>query len=513
MSTHQGGLAYVGSSENAVWWLSTRPCIAKEDGAERYLGEQQYTHAQALLKIFDAPLAAEDATRFRDEARRLSSLVHPHLVRIFDFGVDAETAFLVMEYPPEGTLRDQHPAGTVLPAEQVLRSVQQIADALYYLHDQDLAHGDLRPEHLWLRRQDEVLVGDPLLPSFARPISIVSNPYLAPEQAEGSATPASDQYALGAIVFEWLSGAPPEGPAQAQQPDSRLQRSPLRERLPDLAPAIERTVLKALAPDPVQRFPTLQGFADALQEAIQTALATLPATSSALTAAMPPEDMPGLEMTMPAAEPVLLERPKEQAEAPTPPAHQPLQTTARTSPAPQPAVNVKRMMPATRSQHAKPRTAPPAAAASSNTTKEETLPPFHWPDDDQPSILRKAHGSPEGPPQPERRQRGPIATGLSILLLICAVVRLCGALGLLPDLRQSTTSGSHTPTLPTYPTPATTILTYRGHHATVYAVAWSPNGKYIASGDGDGNVEVWEADNGHLITAYHTQNWAVAGLA
>lgn len=311
--------------------------IAKEDKAELYLGEQQYTHAQALLKIFRVPLVADKAIRYREEARRLTSLFHPHLLRVFDVGIEADTAFLVMEYPPEGTMRDQHPTGTTVPLEQVLRITQQIAEALHYLHTQGLAHGDLRPEHLWFKRQNELLLDNPLLLSLALPGSSLSTPYLAPEAAQGSATPASDQYSLGAMVYEWLSGTPPEGPAPLHPPGPRPQRGTLRERVPSLSPAIEDAVLTALAADPAQRFPSVQDFANALQETMLDAFATPPAASLMLTESMPQAQLPDPQTAVPAAEPAPSAAPAQQPKAPPPSAHPPSQEATPGSPAPQPA--------------------------------------------------------------------------------------------------------------------------------------------------------------------------------
>ena len=93
--------------------------------------------------------------------------------------------------------------------------------------------------------------------------------YMAPEQLQGKPRPASDQYSLGVVVYEWLCGAPPfhGSPFEIAMQHLSLPPPPLRERLPDLSPAIEEVVLRALAKEPGQRFSSVRDFAAALQRA------------------------------------------------------------------------------------------------------------------------------------------------------------------------------------------------------------------------------------------------------
>src|SRR6266516_3666319 len=106
------------------------------------------------------------------------------------------------------------------------------------------------------------------------PLLVGTTPYLAPEQLRGKAQPASDQYALGVAIYEWLCGKPPfQGPflEVAMQHVSAPPPS-LREQVPDLSPAIEEVVLRALAKEPEQRFTRVQDFATALAYASQQAV-------------------------------------------------------------------------------------------------------------------------------------------------------------------------------------------------------------------------------------------------
>src|SRR6266478_3788452 len=189
--------------------------------ASVYLGEHVYLKSQAALKVRHTVLTEEERTVFLQEAQTLVRLTHPHIVRVLDFAVEDGMPFLVMEYAAHGTLRQRHPRGTQLPLEVIVPYVKQVASALQYTHDQGLIHRDVKPENMLLNSYDQVLLSDfglvmlapQLLSSAAtepmEPSLAGTTPYLAPEQLRGKTQPASDQYALGVVVYEWICGKPP----------------------------------------------------------------------------------------------------------------------------------------------------------------------------------------------------------------------------------------------------------------------------------------------------------------
>src|SRR5437764_1884014 len=128
--------------------------------AEVYLGEHIHLGTQSAIKLLHTQLAGEDIDLFRREARTIAQLVHPHIVRVFDFGIEGETPFLIMDYAPNGTVRNRHPKGTVLPLPTILSYVKQVADALQYAHDEHFIHRDVKPENLLIGRRQEVLLSD-----------------------------------------------------------------------------------------------------------------------------------------------------------------------------------------------------------------------------------------------------------------------------------------------------------------------------------------------------------------
>jgi serine/threonine protein kinase len=87
--------------------------------ADVYLGQQIYLDSPAAIKLLHASLAQEEWESFRAEARTLVNLVHPHIIRLLDFGREGNTPFLVMDYAPKGTLRQRIPRGECLPLATV----------------------------------------------------------------------------------------------------------------------------------------------------------------------------------------------------------------------------------------------------------------------------------------------------------------------------------------------------------------------------------------------------------
>src|SRR6266446_5113999 len=253
--------------------------------ASVYLGEHIHLKSQAAVKVRHTVLTDEERAVFLQEAQTLVRLTHPHIVRILDYALQDSLPFLVMEYAPRGTLRQRHPRGMRLPLDVILPYIQQVASALQYTHDQGLIHRDVKPENMLLNSHDQMLLSDfglvmlapQLLSSEAtEPMEkslVGTTSYLAPEQLRGRAQPASDQYALGVVVYEWLCGKPPFGGPFLEVAVQHVSVSPpsLREQVPRLSPAIEEVVLRAMAKEPEQRFSSVQDFAIALEHAYQEA--------------------------------------------------------------------------------------------------------------------------------------------------------------------------------------------------------------------------------------------------
>ncbi len=181
----------------------------------------------------------------------------------------------------------------------IVSSVKQVADALQYAHEQKFIHRDVKPENMLLGRRQEVLLSDFGIATIAHSTSSLSTSaegtsgtlsYMAPEQIEGHPRPASDQYALGVVVYEWLCGERPfEGSVSeliAQQ--LSMLPLPLHERVPAIPVEVEQVVLRALAKDPKARFASVAAFSTALEQASQQSPLSAAATPSYETLAVAP---------------------------------------------------------------------------------------------------------------------------------------------------------------------------------------------------------------------------------
>jgi serine/threonine protein kinase len=246
--------------------------------ADVYLGEHVYLKTQAAIKVLRAILLKNDLESFLRESRAVANLIHPNIVRVLEFGVEGNTPFLVMDYAPNGTLRQRHPKGTRLQLQTVLTYVDQLAGALHFAHNRKVIHRDVKQENMLIGRNGEILVSD-----FG--IAVVEQSsnynamqeiggtvsYMAPEQLQGQASAASDQYALGIIIYEWLCG---ECPFRGTYFEIATQQiftppPPMHTKNVVIPSTVEQVLLKALNKDPQQRFDNVQSFANALEQAYE----------------------------------------------------------------------------------------------------------------------------------------------------------------------------------------------------------------------------------------------------
>lgn len=336
--------------------------------SEVYLGKNIHIGTLSAIKILKTQLAHEGSLLFRKEAQIITSLKHKNIVEVHYFGVENRTPFFVMEYAPNGCLSKRHPLGTRVPLETIVSYVKQVADALQYIHDRQLVHRDIKPHNLLLGSNEEVLVSDFGIAVITHRTSEEETSkykgtslYAAPEQFEGKPRPASDQYSLAIVVYEWLCGELPfQGTLEeVYYKQFTMPPPPLHEKVPDIAPAVEQVILKALSKDRHERFASIQDFAQALEEASWHRRSAIVEISSS----------------------------------------------------PQPAQS------------------------------------------------KIAHPEENASHIPEQKNISSV--------------------------------------------PGTTYISYTGHNGSVRTLAWSPNGRYIASGGDDETIQVWEAASGQLVSTYH----------
>jgi beta-N-acetylhexosaminidase len=243
-----------------------------------YLAQDRYERTQVAVKVLHISLTKpEDFKDFLNEARMIG-LHHPHIVPLLNIGISRNgLPFLVMEYAPEGTLRDHHPKGERVALSTIVSYVDQIASALQYAHDQRVIHRDVKPANILVRADGTLLVSDFGVAKFLEESVLVSRQtqvgtptYMAPEQHMGYPCFASDQYALAVVVYEWICGVRPfQGTALGLAVQHMNTPPPrLRDHLPELSESVECVIFKALAKAPEDRFERIEEMASALHEAV-----------------------------------------------------------------------------------------------------------------------------------------------------------------------------------------------------------------------------------------------------
>lgn len=250
--------------------------LGQGNNTEVYLSDHPKLPHRVAVKLLYARTAEREVQQFLIRSAMLNALDHPHIIHIYDFGLtDDGVPYLVMSYAPHGTMRQNYPRGTRLPLTTVVGYVRQAADALQYVHEHQLVHRDVKPQNLLLGVDNEVILND--FGTAITSYSLVPNAvdfegtvlYAAPEQLEGRSLRSSDQYALAVMTYELLAGIWPFVGTFEEVTHMHLfeQPAPLCEKGVTVAQEVEDVLQRALSKDPALRFPSIQEFADALNEA------------------------------------------------------------------------------------------------------------------------------------------------------------------------------------------------------------------------------------------------------
>ncbi len=241
-------------------------------GVHIYLANREV----AIKLMHRTHLASEhERESFLQEAQFLEVLKHPHILPIYDVGIDEGTPYIIAEFAPNGSLRDlikaRRPA--LLSQEEVLTILSQVGQALDYVHQQNFVHRDLKPENILFDARGDALIADFGIAVFLETtktayVDIIGSPlYMAPEQFEGFASRRSDQYALACIAYELLTGRPPIVGQHAVIIGVRHQTeppTPPRQLNPAIPVHIENALLKALSKKREERYPDIPAFLAAL---------------------------------------------------------------------------------------------------------------------------------------------------------------------------------------------------------------------------------------------------------
>jgi serine/threonine protein kinase len=237
--------------------------IARELGrggmATVFLAQDEELGRPVAVKVLPEHLAGEEAfrARFVREAQLAGRLSHPNIVRVYDAGEADGRPYMVMEYVPGSSLAGARD----LPVAQVVDLGVQACAGLQHAHEAGLIHRDVKPANLLVRQDGVLKIADFGIARAAESTRhtqagtlLGTAAYLAPEQIAGEdATPASDIYSLGAVLYELLSGRPPYSFASlaelaVKQSDGVIQ--PVGDLAAGVSREVEAAVMHALARDP-----------------------------------------------------------------------------------------------------------------------------------------------------------------------------------------------------------------------------------------------------------------------
>jgi serine/threonine-protein kinase len=251
---------------NARYELHRR--IARGGMADVFLARDSLLDRPVAVKVL-FPEFATDPTfvqRFRREAQAAANLSHPNIVSVYDWGEEGGTYFIVMEYVEGRSLAQTIKDEGRLHPDRAADITADVAAALGFAHRNGVVHRDVKPGNVIISPSGQVKVADF---GIARAISAQENltqagtvmgtaTYFSPEQARGeSVDPRSDVYSLGVVLYEMLSGHPPftgDSPVAVAYKHVQETPPPLRSRNPDVPPALEAVVQRAMAKDTADRY-------------------------------------------------------------------------------------------------------------------------------------------------------------------------------------------------------------------------------------------------------------------
>jgi eukaryotic-like serine/threonine-protein kinase len=480
-----------------------------------YLGEHISSKQQVVVNILQ-PMLANDLTQsFLQQTYILGQLTHPHILLVREAGrTEEHLPFLVFDSVPHITLQHLHPKGTAYPLARIFPHTQQIAAALQYAHDHGILHQRIQPGNILQTANNEILICDFTIDALVQnkqrhsPGQVIDNiAYAAPEQIRGKACPASDQYSLAIMLYEWLSGDLPfhGSPVEIMRRHAHVPPPSLRQKAPMVSPAIEEIIFTALAKDPTKRFASISAFINALEQAQKPTNAPRPARPVVTPpiypdpgTTLPPRGVTSLPQQQPPSAPVMQQ--PIQAHYPAPAPVQNALRVQSVAPTSKPIVRPKKQeMTMTRRAFAMGFTALALAGGAGGWLALSRQLSHATPGQNVSTDVNNVIGTPD-------------AKGARVLIYRAHPARVT-SVAWSPDGKLIASASDDRLVTICNSTAGATLRTYRGHSAEVYAIAWSPDGKQIASAGADKTVQIWDTTTGNHLLTYNGHSGAVNSVS
>jgi eukaryotic-like serine/threonine-protein kinase len=265
--------------------------------ADVWLADDRELSRKVAIKILHANFAQdkEFVERFRREAQSAAGLQHPNVVSIFDRGEFRDTYFIAMEYVDGPQLKQLVKGG--MGTQDAIDFTRQILNAARFAHRKGIVHRDLKPQNVLIDEDGRARVADfGIARGSSSDITATGSvmgtaQYLSPEQAQGKdVTPRSDIYSIGVILYEALTGRVPfEGDSAVAVALKQVSETPRRPSTinPNVPPALDAVVMRALAKDPEARFNDADAFMKALDAAERAPDQPRPEDTAAFAAVSP----------------------------------------------------------------------------------------------------------------------------------------------------------------------------------------------------------------------------------
>jgi eukaryotic-like serine/threonine-protein kinase len=266
--------------------------------ADVWLAEDTELDRNVAIKILHDRFAqdGEFVQRFQREAQSAAGLQHPNVVGVFDRGSFRDTYFIAMEYVDGPSLKDLVKGG--MGTKDAIDFTRQILKAARFAHRKGIIHRDLKPQNVLIDDEGRARVADFGIARGGENSDITATgsvmgtaQYLSPEQAQGKpTTPSSDIYSIGVILYEALTGRVPfEGDSAVAVALKQVSEQPRRPSAinPDIPPALDAVVMRALAKDPDARFKDADAFLKALDAAEKAPDTPRPQDTAAYAAVTP----------------------------------------------------------------------------------------------------------------------------------------------------------------------------------------------------------------------------------